>query len=496
MRGDGSRYDVIIIGSGLGGASAAHTLARKGLDVLVIERGDDIAKDYVASGRTRTYVTDLIGDRTKAISYLGGRTKFYGAALYRMRKSDFAETAHENGLSPAWPVSYDELDPYYEQAESLYRVHGSPENDPSEPARRIPYPFPPLPHADAMKPVVARLSRAGMQVAPQPRGVDHGPGGACIMCANCDGYYCPRDAKMDSEIAALRPAVATGRVEIAANTDCTRILTDQTGEHVRGVIAVSAGVEREIAADAVIVAAGIPGSALLLRRSRTAAHPEGLGNNHSNLGRYLAGHSTGVIFPFVSWRDISGVHTKTFAMNAFYDGDAAWTYPLGIIQIAGQMPLWKDYSRKFRPVIKTIVRHALTVFHMTEALPTPQTGITFDGDAIGSWTEPVHNLETYGELRKRAAQAFKRAGYPVMVRRKSPDVWHEVGTARMGVDPATSVVDPNGQVHGIGGLFVADASVLPSAGAVNTGLTIAALALSTADFVARGAGTPVLAAAS
>ncbi len=190
----------------------------------------------------------------------------------------------------------------------------------------MPFPFPPLPHAVSMKPVVERLSRSGLQVAPQPRGIDYGPGGSCVLCANCDGYYCPYDAKMDADVAALRPARATGRVQVAANTDCAKILTDTSGRHVRGVLVVNNGEERKIQADAVVVAAGLPGSAVLLRRSRTSAHPEGLGNKHGNLGRYLAGHSTGVIFPFVSWSDISQVHTKTFAINSLYDGDTAWPY--------------------------------------------------------------------------------------------------------------------------------------------------------------------------
>jgi choline dehydrogenase-like flavoprotein len=124
-------------------------------------------------------------------------------------------------------------------------------------------------------------------------------------------------------------------------------------------------------------------------------------------------------------------------------------------------------------------------FYMSEALPTRNTGLVFGGDEVVNRVAPVHNLRTFFKLRDLAANVFRRAGHLVLARRRYPLVWHEVGTARFGKDPGTSVLDPNCQVHGIEGLFVVDASTLPSAGAVNTALTIMALAVRAGDHISQ-----------
>jgi choline dehydrogenase-like flavoprotein len=192
-----------------------------------------------------------------------------------------------------------------------------------------------------------------------------------------------------------------------------------------------------------------------------------------------------MIFPLTGWKRVPQVHTKTFAINAYYHGAPGWSYPCGVIQISGQMPFWEEAPRLMRLLAYLVGTHALMCFYMTEALPTRETGLAFQGDKIAGYTPPVHNLKTFNKLHDLAVSAFRRAGYPVVARRRSPRVWHEVGTTRFGEDPATSVVDVNCQVHGTEGLFVVDASVLPSAGAVNTALTIIALALRTGDHISQ-----------
>jgi choline dehydrogenase-like flavoprotein len=483
-RADLSRlYDAIVIGTGAGGAALALRLGQLGLQVLVVEQGDFLMRhDSGGAGQASGYIDHMLNGDSQ-VSFVGGRTKFYGAALYRLREIDFLETEHERGLSPAWPITYSDLEPYYEQAERLYRVHGSPEGDPSEPPRAGPYPHPPIAHAPVVARMVRRLERTGTWAAAIPIGIDLRPGGKCVLCATCDAHHCTLDAKMDAETAALRPALATCNVRLTVRTTCLRVLTDEAGRRATGVLLRRDGAEHFVRAVVVAVCAGVPGSAALLWRSRTEGHPKGLGNAGGSLGRYLAGHSAGLVFPFVGWRAVPPTYTKTFAINQYYERGPEWPYPLGVVQATGQMPFWEKVPVPFRPMAKLIGTRSLMFFYMAEALPTRETGFDFNGTRPVLRSTALHNLATFARLRFLAAGAFRRAGYPTLAPRRKPSLWHEVGTVRFGTDPATSVVDPNCQVHGINGLYVADASVLPSAGAVNTALTIGALALRAGDHI-------------
>jgi len=481
-----AQYDAVIIGSGAGGATLAYQLARNGLKILVVERGEQLQP--LANHDTRKvgrFLYHEIKNPAEPLSLVGGQTKFYGAALYRFRQSDFDEVRHENGISPAWPIKYADLEPYYGRAESLYRVHGSPAGDPTEPQRSGPYPYPPLPQDKVIGRMAERLRRCGTGVAAIPRGLDYRPGGKCIMCATCDAHYCQIDAKMDAETAALAQAMATGNVTLESGVECRRVLTDPAGQRATGVILSRHGIETAIHCAIVAVCAGLPGSALLLRKSRTARHKNGLGNASGALGRYLGGHAVGMVFPIVSLGRLPPVHTKDFAINEFYGGTGAWKYPLGVIQTGGQTPFWELAGRLKRPAVKFIGERSITCFYMAEALPTAASGFGFDGDSIGEKTLPIYNMKSFRKLRQITRSVFRKAGYACIARPQAPYLWHETGTAVMGSDPDHSVVDPNCQVHGISGLYVMDASVLPSAGAVNTGLTIMALALRAGDHIAR-----------
>jgi len=478
-------YDAVVIGSGLGGATLAYRLGQAGRTVLVVERGDMLKPQRQdASAPVGRYLYHVAPDRAAPLSYVGGQTKFYGSALYRLRESDFRAVEHESGTSPAWPITYAALEPYYERAEALFRVHGAAAGDASEPPRHAPFPYPPLPTAPIVAKLAQRLARSGAGVSAIPRGLDYRPGGPCIMCPTCDAHYCQLDAKMDAETAALRPALATGNVHLATLTDCVRVVTDSDGARATGVVLRRGGVEHHVQAGIVAVCAGLPGSAMLLRKSSTDRHPGGLGNAGGALGRYLGAHSVGMIFPFVSWRRLPPTHTKSFAINDYYDATPDWPYPAGVIQTGGQVPFWEDTPLTVRPIARFVGDHAITCFYMIEALPSRDTGIIFKDDGSFTRVDAIQNRQTFARLRVLAVDAFRRAGYRTLARRRAPYQWHEVGTARFGDDPAHSVADPNCEVHGIRGLFVVDASILPSAGAVNTGLTIVALALRAGDHIA------------
>jgi choline dehydrogenase-like flavoprotein len=480
-----SRYDAVIVGSGAGGSTLALRLTQVGWNVLIIEWGDFMRPigDPPVPGQGAYVSTHANSEETPEWP-VGGQTKFYGAAMYRLRESDFQEVQHEAGVSPAWPLSYCDLEEYYQQAEELYRVHGGTEGDPSAPRRVRPFPYPPIPHHPRIERIVDRLRASGASVSSIPTAIDYGPNGKCVLCASCDAYHCQVDAKMDAEIAALRPALATGNAKIATRTECLRVLVDDTGRRATGVVVRRDGQETIVNSDVVALCTGTQLSPTLLRRSRTATHPNGLGNNADCVGRYLAGHSVGMIFPLISWQKFPPTFTKTFALNAWHDGADDWTFPLGVIQAAGQFPFWNEASRLIRPAARFIGRHGIMCVYMTEAVPTREGRLVFDGDQLIGCVEPVHSLSSFDRLRRKAREAFRRAGYRSVARRQAPGLWHRVGTARMGTEPATSVVDPTCRVHGIEGLYVVDGSVLPTAGAVNTGLTIVALALRAGDIIA------------
>ena len=481
MTNPAPRYDVIIIGSGAGGSTAAHRLAHGGKRVLVVERGTWL-KPAASSKPASNYIYDIQQQAKSNTGFVGGLTKFYGAAHYRFRESDFEEVVHESGISPAWPITYAELEPYYLMAEKLYRIHGTAEEDATEPPRSAPFPHPPIPYPPLMADLAKRLNAAGYPTAVIPRGLDYGAGGSCIMCTTCDAYVCPFDAKMDAETAALRPALATGNVTLLTETECLRVLTNEAGTQATGVVLQQAEVQHTLHAETIIVSAGIPESALLLRRSRNARHPAGLGNNGGALGRYLAGHSVGMVFLLTSFLSMKALHTKSFALNQYYHRAPDWPHPLGVIQSAGQAPFWRQASRIMRPLAYLIGKSSLMFFYMSEALPTREAGLVFDeNNHVVETIQPAHNLQSFEKLRQLAVAAFGRIGYRSIARKRKPYLWHEVGTARMGNDPATSVVDAQCRVHGIDNLYVADASVLPTAGAVNTVLTIFALALRVGD---------------
>lgn len=484
-----NHWDVIVVGSGAGGATIAWSLAQHGAQVLVVEAGDFLKPaDLKPGDPIGRFMYDVIGGPDGAMTYVGGRTKFYGGALYRMRESDF--THQEPGGTLSWPIGYDVFEPYYERAERLYRIHGAAEGDPSEPPRASPFPHAPLPHHPRVQRMIEKLNKSGTPTAPIPRGLDYGEGGKCVLCATCDTYFCQLEAKMDAEIAALRPALATGNVQLLTKAECLKVETTPDGRRATGVTLRTADGIETVHADVVVVAGGIPDTARLLRRSKSASHPEGVGGNTGALGKYLGGHSVGYVFALCSLGKLPPMHSKTFAINAFHDGAPGWDRPLGVIQAVGQIPFWETASGPMKVVAKLVGERAMTFFYSTEAHPTRESGLVWDGDEVKAKVEPRHDMDAFEKLRTLAVETFGRAGYKVLARRRPPYLWHETGTARMGADPADSVVDPNCQVHGVGGLYVVDQSVLPTAGRVNTSLTVMALALRAGDHIAgRAAAT-------
>jgi choline dehydrogenase-like flavoprotein len=485
--------DVVIIGSGMGGATSAFALAQHAAQVLVVEEGLPAGELVDMTNPSSTFVGCVEGQSDPMTAttanrhtLIGGATKFYGAVLIRLRREDFEDLEHEEGISPAWPITYDELEPYYCKAETLFRVHGDLESDPTEPDHSVPYDYPAIPYESSLDVVAARLSQSGTAVSPLPRAIDYGPNGRCVMCPTCDGYVCTHDAKMDAETAALRPALASGRVELLAATKCLRILTDENGVCAVGVELLRNGRTFRVSAKTVIVSAGVIRSPLLLWRSRSRAHPNGLGNSTGALGRYYCGHALGIGFVPTSFRRRPVLHQKSFCVNEFYLRSPGSPHPAGTFQTTGQIPMWEGLGPVKRSVARQVANRSLPIMLMSEFLPNHENRLHFEDDNI-SLRFTQNNLKAFRRIRKLFLSSFRRAGYPLAFCRRTPVdfIGHAVGTARSGDDPQTSVVDRWCRVHDLDNVHVLDSSFMPSAGAVNLALTIAAQALRVCDHIAH-----------
>src|SRR5262245_23149362 len=239
--------DVAIIGSGMGGGTMAYALRDRGAKVLIVERGGYLprepdnwsAKAVFVDKRYRT-TEALVDERGRpfraSIFYgVGGNTKIYGAALPRFRVQDFGALETEDGVSPAWPITYDELEPYYTQAEQLLRVHGTLGADPIDPPRSGPYPFPAVPHEPVIAEVAESLEQQSVRPYARQLGIDLRVNGTCIRCKTCDGFPCQVLAKSDAETCVVRPALESPDVSLLTHARAVRLDTDPTGKRITGL---------------------------------------------------------------------------------------------------------------------------------------------------------------------------------------------------------------------------------------------------------------------
>jgi choline dehydrogenase-like flavoprotein len=508
-----SDYDVVIVGTGAGGGTLARHLAPSGKRVLLLERGDWLprekqnwqAQDVFAANRYISPDT-WYDEQGKAFQpqihyFVGGATKFYGAALYRLRAEDFGELRHHGGVSPAWPISYDELEPYYTKAEQMYEVHGARGEDPTEPPSSAPYPFPAVSHEPRIQQLSDDLEAAGYHPFHAPCGIRLNesdlPHSTCIRCETCDGFPCLVHAKSDAEVLGVRPALEHPNVELWTNAYVTRLDTNPAGTSVTGVVVERDGEAETVSGDVVVLACGAANTAKLLLVSASEMHPNGLANGSDQVGRnYMFHDSTAVLA--LSRDENPTVFQKTLALNDFYFSSDDFEYPLGNIQMVGKSsaPMFrgeKPGETKLAPewTLEKVARHAIDFWLSTEDLPAPENRVTVDGD--GRLT--MRYTETNSEAKRRLAarlhsmlgklgmqedHLFHRFAY---MKNDIPVAGcaHQAGTCRFGTDPATSVLDVDCKAHELDNLYVADTSVFPSIGAVNPALTAMANALRVGD---------------
>jgi choline dehydrogenase-like flavoprotein len=495
-----THYDVVIIGSGAGGGTMARALAGRDVRVLLLERGDWLPQepenwDPTAVWRREQYRSDELWLNGQGRTFrpfmhyhVGGNTKFWGAALLRLRESDFDAIEYPDGVSPAWPIDYATLAPWYDQAEELYEVAGEKGIDPTEPDRK-PYPYPAVPHEPFIADVVERLQEQGLQPFPLPLGLrSPGRAGGCQLCSTCNSFPCMVRAKSDADICGVTPALESDNVTLWTNAHVQSLLTEATGKRVTGVdVRVRDDVLR-VTADIVVLSAGAANSAALLLGSRTDRHPTGLANSSGLVGRNYMAHVSTMMEAFHPFRPNPTSFQKTVGINDFYRSGPGRPYPLGHIQSQG---------RAHAPIVKAVVpgvplaaaeawvRRGIDWLAMTEDLPKPENRVSLSPDGRIRLDYRHNNLRAHEELVRHTVRIMRKLGYWIVVRHRFKDVntTHQCGTTAFGQDARTSVLDPYCRTHDIENLFVVDAGFFPSSAAVNPGLTVIAQALRVADHI-------------
>jgi choline dehydrogenase-like flavoprotein len=507
-------YDVIVIGSGAGGGTLVHALAPTGKKILLLERGGFLPREienwsskavwgdlrYRNSGE---WTDELSGERfvPKQHYYVGGNTKVYGAVLFRMRERDFGELQHVDGVSPAWPISYDDLEPYYTRAERLYHVHGERGSDPGEPPASEPYPYAPISDEPRIAQLRSDLEMAGLRPFWLPTGIlldeERPEASPCIRCATCDGFPCLANAKADAQVVCVVPALAHPNVTLRTHAYVSRLETSSDGRAVTGVVVERKGETERYSADVVVVAAGAINSAALLLRSASDAHPNGLANGSDVVGRNLMMHNNSALIAFSKEPNPTRFE-KTLGINDYYFGDRDSDYPLGHIQMLGKSDAWGlSFDAQPGEDPEDLAAHSLDFWLTTEDLPLHDNRVVAaaDGGISLRYTPtnlPAHEqlterlkgllgaMQCHGEIRHNRAYLGGRLDIS--------GVAHQNGTIRFGHDPATSALDVDCKAHEVDNLYVADASVFCSSTSVNPTLTIIANALRVADRIAGRLG--------
>lgn len=508
-----NHFDVIIIGTGAGGGTLLWSLAPTGKRILVLERGEFVPreKDNWSSKAVNVdgkYATkEVWRDRDgKPLHphtnyWVGGNTKFYGAALFRLRREDFGEVRHHGGVSPAWPISYAEMEPWYAQAEELYRVHGTRGEDPTEPPASGPFPHPSVSHEPRIQDLSDDFKQQGLRPFHVPLGImlneKDRRASKCIRCESCDGFPCLVQAKADAQVCCVDPALAHPNVTLRTGAKVTRLHTEAGGRRVTKVSVEREGVAEEYTADVVVVSCGAINSAALLLRSANDRHPKGLANSSDVVGRHYMGHVNSVLLA-ISRCPNPTVFQKTLGVNDYYFASKEWGYPMGHISFVGKLDgvALSAGAPAIAPgfTLEMMAKHSLDFWLTSEDLPDPENRVTLDRDGNIVLKYQPNNVTAHEHLRATLQTAMQKQrkcsmhgdschvglfGRSLFLSEKIPlaGVAHQNGTLRFGRDPKESVLDVNCKAHDLDNLYVVDGSFFPSSAAVNPALTIIANAL-------------------
>jgi choline dehydrogenase-like flavoprotein len=512
-------FDVIIIGSGAGGGTLFHALAPSGKRILLLERGEYVPREkdnwstravnLEGKYNTRETWRDRDGRPLHPHTnyFVGGNTKFYGAALFRLRREDFGEVKHWGGVSPAWPIAYEDLAPYYTRAEHLYQVHGERGVDPTDPPASAPYRHGPVSHEPRIQQLSDDFARMGLRPFHVPLGVmlnEKDPHASrCIRCDTCDGHPCLVSAKADAQVVCIDPALAHPNATLLTGAHVTRLETSSSGREVTRVVVERGGQAEVYSAEVVVVSAGAINSAALLLRSANGKHPDGLANGSGVVGRHYMGHVNSVMMALSKCPNPT-VFQKTLAVNDFYFGSPEWPHPMGHISFVGKLDAYtlKAGAPAIAPgwTLDLMARHSLDFWLTSEDLPDPDNRVTLDRDGNIVLSYTPNNEEPHRRLVARLQQLMKHQtkcavhghecheglfARSLYLGQRIPlaGVAHQNGTVRFGHDSQTSALDVNCRAHEVDNLYVVDGSFFPSSAAVNPALTIMANALRVADHI-------------
>ena len=506
-------YDVIIIGTGAGGGTLARHLAPSGKRVLLLERGGWLPRELQNASAEEVFVKGryVSPDTWRYESgeefhpqihyYVGGATKLYGAALYRLRERDFGELHHHDGISPAWPIGYDAMEPYYTLAEQYYEVHGARGEDPTEPPATGAYPFPAVSHEPRIQKLSDDLAANGLHPFHAPCGVrldeQNRAYSICMRCDCCDGFPCVVHAKSDADVLGVRPALEHSNVELWTDSEAVRLTTNDAGTEVTGVVVKRGDGEETVSGDLVVVSCGAANSARLLLVSATDEHPNGLSNGSDQLGRNYMFHNSQAVLA-LSREENPTVFQKTLGVNDFYFSGPDFEYPMGNIQMVGKSQA--DMFRGEKPgetalapswTLRDVAQHAVDFWLSTEDLPRAENRVTVDASGTITLTYNASNDESKKRLYEQLKSMLGKLDmdhhhllpHHAYLKNEIPIAGcaHQAGTCRFGSDPKTSVLDVNCKAHELDNLYVVDTSFFPSIGAVNPALTAMANALRVGD---------------
>ena len=536
--------EVVIVGAGAGGGVVACELAEAGVQVLLLERGkhqgfDDHENDELYSQRTivlgnaygpdneryRRVVENPDG-KTRVVpandwSYnniaacVGGGTLSYGAMAWRFMPQDFRMKSTygevEGSTLADWPISYEELEPYYTKAEYEIGVSGDAKDNPFGPPRSKPYPMPAFPYNLEGNLISKHTKEMGLHPFPIPmlrNSMPYRGRNACLHMRTCVGFACPVGAKGGSHNTVIPRALASGNCELKTDCQVTKVCLDEGGKATGVEYFDPNGQPVKVNAKRVVLSASATETARLLLNSKHRLFPEGLGNNNDWVGRNLQGHAySGAmgLFDDIVYDDVGpgatiglcdynhgnpGIIGGAMLANEFIRMPYAYTKsrPSGSKQWGKEH---KDFQRRY------FKRH-IAIKGPVQEMPNPESRVRIDPRVKDAWGNPVLRIsgEKHSEDLKTGQFIAEKAG-EILKKMGAKEVWleptgpwvsggqHQAGTCRMGDDPKTSVTNKYGQLHDIENLHIADGSLHVTNGGFNPALTIMALSFWVADHMKR-----------
>jgi choline dehydrogenase-like flavoprotein len=539
------RVNAVVVGAGAAGGIVAKELSAAGLSVVLLERGkwytsNDCRKDDLRNQRT-TVLGNAFGPEDEGnprvlvdaegvphimlpseggyqnnAACVGGGTLSYGAMAWRYLPQDFRMRSTYGAPAGSsledWPISYEDLEPYYEKAEYEIGISGDDSGTPFHGPRRRPLPMPPLPpnrEFQILEPAAKRLDLHPFPIPMARNSVPYNGRGPCLRCRWCVGFACEVDAKNGSQNTVIPVALATGNCELRTECMAREILTDDQGR-ARGVAYYDAdGRLQEQLTDIVVVSACAIESARLLLNSKSRLFPNGLGNRHDQVGRNLQGHHyTGAIgfFDFDTYDDVGP--GASIAVSDYNHGTPGLCgggilanefirLPIQMVdRMPGGTPRW---GLAHKQAMRSFFKRNIAIMGPTQQIPTADAKVTLDPTVRDKWGIPVarisgnvhpHTFEIGLVQAQRAEAWLKEAGaVTTLINAGKPTTvsagQHQAGTCRMGNDPQGSVVNRNCQLHDVDNVFVIDSSVHVTNGGFNPALTIMAIAYFASEALVR-----------